>query len=381
MSSLDSLLPPETPAPDRAHAEALLQRARSVAEDALTHSAQETDQAPIVPRRNLEAIAEVGLLGISGPEEYGGQAAPASVSRRVAEILAGACGVTHFVQAQHHGPVGLIAASDNESVKARYLRSLCEGRTLAGVAFSHLRRPQPALTADPVPGGYQVTGEAPWVTSWGLAGVFVVAAHLPEDRILYFVREGLADKGMIPSPPLSLAVMNASSTVRLRFQDLFVPQDDTVRIMEVDAWRARDRINTAHPNPAVFGIAETCIRKTEELNDSSGSDTLENAVGLLREEWERCREAAFGLADSGVTEETLPDLFQVKAWSLDLVTRAAHAYIAAMGGRAMSVSHPAQRLMREAMFYTIQAQTSAVRDATLHHLGERSRFGAPGTGA
>ena len=305
--------------------------------------------------------------------EYGGQAAPGAVTRQVAEILAGACGVTHFVQAQHHGPVGLIAGSGNESVKEQYLRALCEGRTLAGVAFSHLRRPRPVLTASPVPGGYQVSGEAPWVTSWGLAGVFVVAADLPEGRILYFVREGKESDGVSPSPPLSLAVMNASSTVRLQFEDLFVPEEDVVRVMEREAWQARDRINTAHPNPAVFGIAETCLRETRLLAEKSGGETLAETLEAYDGELQDCRETAYGIADAGATEAHLTRLLEVKAWSLDLVARTTHAYIAAVGGRAMSADHPAQRLMREAMFYTIQAQTSAVRDATLHDLRERSR--------
>ncbi|MBW3622473.1 MAG: acyl-CoA/acyl-ACP dehydrogenase [Armatimonadetes bacterium] len=380
MSSLDSLLPPETPAPDRAHAEELLQRARMVAEEILVPHAEATDRAPVVPRRNLEALAGTGLLGLSGPAEYGGKAAPGAVSRRVAEILAGACGVTHFVQAQHHGPVGLVASSENEGLKDRYLRAMCEGRILAGVAFSHLRRPEPTLTAAPVPGGYRVSGEAPWVTSWGLAGIFVVAATLPDDRILYFVREGVAADGLEPSSPLELAAMNASSTVRLHFRDLLVPEEDTVRIMEREDWRARDRINTAHPNPAVFGIAETCIRGMRALAEKAATQTLSDTTVTLEREVSRCREAAFGLADRGVTEDDRPRLLCIRAWSLDLVACAAHAYIAAVGGRAMGRDHPAQRLMREAMFYTIQAQTADVREATLDWIGERVRESGPANG-
>jgi hypothetical protein len=38
----------------------------------------------------------------------------------------------------------------------------------------------------------------------------------------------------------------------------------------------------------------------------------------------------------------------------------------------MAVDHPAQRLLREAAFFTIQAQTPALRDATLAQLTLRS---------
>jgi hypothetical protein len=39
--------------------------------------------------------------------------------------------------------------------------------------------------------------------------------------------------------------------------------------------------------------------------------------------------------------------------------------VTSVGGRAMAADHPAQRLLREAAFFTIQAQTQAQRRATL----------------
>jgi alkylation response protein AidB-like acyl-CoA dehydrogenase len=58
----------------------------------------------------------------------------------------------------------------------------------------------------------------------------------------------------------------------------------------------------------------------------------------------------------------------LRAWSLDLALRSAYALVAAHGGRSMSLSHPAQRLLREASFYAIQAQTGELRRATLARL-------------
>ena len=50
---------------------------------------------------------------------------------------------------------------------------------------------------------------------------------------------------------------------------------------------------------------------------------------------------------------------------LDLARRATDALVAASGGGAMSLEHPAQRLSREATFYLIQAQTGDLRAASL----------------
>ena len=311
---------------------------------------------------------------MTGPLACGGAAASAPTARRVSEILAGACGVTHFVQAQHHGPVALLAGSKNSELRERFLRPMCEGRLLAGVAFSHLRRAgPPAVTATPTRGGFIVAGEAPWVTSWGLAEIFAIAARTPDDRILYFAQcapeqdSGGGDAARLSASRHDLFVMNASSTVSLRMRDLFVPEDRVIRMADLNAWRERDRINTAQTNPAVFGIAETCLDLLASISESH-LEVLSRAEALLRDEGRRCRAEAYGLADGDPSPADVPNLLRVKAWSLDYVARAAQALVAATGGRAMSLNHPAQRLLREAIFYTIQAQTAASRDSSLELL-------------
>ncbi|MGH9102749.1 MAG: hypothetical protein ACRDYD_07180 [Acidimicrobiales bacterium] len=53
-----------------------------------------------------------------------------------------------------------------------------------------------------------------------------------------------------------------------------------------------------------------------------------------------------------------------------LAQRAAAALMAASGGRGVTTSHPAQRLVREASFYSIQAQVPSTREMTLDALAE-----------
>jgi alkylation response protein AidB-like acyl-CoA dehydrogenase len=75
------------------------------------------------------------------------------------------------------------------------------------------------------------------------------------------------------------------------------------------------------------------------------------------------------LADEGDPgPEALRRLIELRAWSLELAVRSASALVAAVGGRSMLLDHPAQRLLREAAFYAIQAQTPPVREAVLRRL-------------
>jgi alkylation response protein AidB-like acyl-CoA dehydrogenase len=248
----------------------------------------------------------------------------------------------------------MLAASANYGLRARYLDDLCAGRLLGGVAFAYLRRPgPPAVVATAISDGFRVDGEAPWVTSWGLAGLYAVAARM-DDQVVFFLVEADAP-ALRASPPLALAAMGASSTVRLAFDGLFVPEGDVLSVVPFAQWQADDRIATAKPNPAAFGIAATCVRL---LGDTP-----------LAAELEECRRRSYALAAAA---PDLDALVEARAHSLELAVRAATALVVATGGRAMSADHPAQRLLREAAFFTIQAQTPALRQATLAQLASRS---------
>lgn len=394
--------------------------AQRVAYELLIPRAEDTDQAAVVPRGNLEALAQAGLYGLAcpGPSQASGPA-----MRQVQEILAGACGATYFVWAQHHSPVRLLAATANDGLRRRWLEPLCSGQALAGVAFAYLRRPGPAaVTAQPVGGGWLVNGTAPFVTSWGLADLFVVVAATGDGQLVWFCLDGRASDTVRPSEALSLAVLQATSTVQLTFDRLWVADKDVLGVEPLTAWRGRDRLATAQPSAAAFGLAgRGCALLAERAR---AAPQVAEAAAALSDELERCRDHGYGLADtlaggmvplpvdaagpgetgqgeagpgradpggavSGDTEpgdtesgpggrldQHLDDMVAARAWALDVAQRSALALAAAVGGRAMARSHPAQRLVREAAFYAVQAQTAALRAATLGRLSAPTTTGA-----
>lgn len=374
--------------------------ARWVADQVLAPAAEQTDQAVLVPRSNLDALARAGLFGIACAHPGAGEGPPRQgPMRQVQELLAGACGATYFVWAQHHSPVRMLQATSNAALADRWLEPLCRGEQIAGVAFAYLRRPgPPALSAERTSSGWRVNGTAPFVTSWGLADAFLVAAVSAAGELVWFWLPGRATDSVLPSPPLALSVLQATSTVALRLADLWVPDGQVVRVEALDTWRARDRAATARPPAAALGLAERCCRLLAGLASERGR-AVEDAASSLAGELDRCRAHAYALADAlpGTREElpvdtAVPDqvgqasssggaspgggavhdldshlaaMVEARAWCLDLAQRSSLALVAAVGGRAMTLSHPAQRLAREAAFYSVQAQTGAIRAAAL----------------
>jgi alkylation response protein AidB-like acyl-CoA dehydrogenase len=352
-------------------------RARDVADEVLWPAAQRTDRAPLVPISNLEALRDAGLFGLQGPREVaGGLGATHAEARAVFEAVAGGCGATAFVWAQHHGAVRRMAGGDGPA-RDVWLPRLCDGSTLSGIGFAYLRRPGPtAVRATPTRSGWRIDGEAPWITGWGLIDALVLMARADDGSVVtVMVDRPLEHLAFEASEPQTLAVMGATGTVALTVQGLEVTEREVVGVQTDDAWRRRDRAGSALPPAAPLGIAARAIG---QLNERAHDRTLAPAASALAHELDARRAAADRVAaavteamarhDDSTLEPALARGATERDRGLDLARRATDALISATGGRAMSLDHPAQRLSREASFYLIQAQTGDLRAASLARL-------------
>lgn len=364
---------------------AILEAARRVAETVLGPRAQESDRAEGPNRDNFRALAEAGLLGLAIPREYGGLDASGVTQREYTEILAAACGVTTFIQAQHHGSSRLIANGPNEALKRRLLPDLAVGRTLCAISFAHLRRPgPPVLRADLVSGGYRLNGTAPWVTGWGLMNQVVFGATLPDGRFVYVwspgTREEFADlfTGIAPpdgnwgtlraSAPLPLCAMNASATVELTLEDWFVPETHWLTESDRETMQRNDRNGVLGATAMPLGCAAASVRVLCETAERRSIPALRRAAEAFGKEWEAARAQVEAWSGRPGEPDFFANAIRIRAWCIEMAVRAAHAAVTASSGAANMLTHPAQRLLREAMFYTIQAQTHEVMDATLARL-------------
>ncbi|RNG20680.1 acyl-CoA dehydrogenase family protein [Streptomyces botrytidirepellens] len=338
----------------------LVAAARRLADDVLSPAAEAHDREGVT-RQAIDAVKASGVLGVNAPAAYGGAEAPAAVGREIAEILAGACCSTFFIQAQHHTPVRTLATGE-EAARERWLRPLSEGTLLAGIAFSHLRaHPKLPVRATRVAGGWRFDGRVPWYTGWGLNDLFLLGGATEDGEVVFGVTGAHGQPGLTATGPLQLAALTGSHTVGLLLDGLVVPDEAVAVRLPHERWATEDRPKNTNTNPAVFGVARAAL----DLLDASGDAEAQDTAGVLRDRLDGVRRDAYALVDEVPPAERLDDRLVAKTRAYDLMRAATTAAIAAGGGRSLGLSHPAQRLAREGLFLVVQGQTPEVRTAHL----------------
>jgi len=349
----------------------ILSKLRLLADEVFRPNAEITDQGTVLDQLsvNIRLLKDAGYFGLGISKLYGGMEADEETRQEYTELMASACGVTAFTQQQLQSGGGFVSGSDNASLKKSLLPRMARGEVLCGIAFAHLRRPgPPVVTAEKVPGGYRINGEAPWLTGWSLMDSFILGVHVPEnDRHLYlYVEADRSNPAISASPTAKLVCMNASDTVSVSFNNLFVSDD----------YRLYDRAAADMGRADLCGITGHvyqplgCTRGSIAYLRSLAERRKRQDLLLIAEQFERevdhCRKEAHSWNGSCADlPEYKEHALHARTSTILLAVRAAHATIAATGGSAHYMDQPPQRLMREAMFYTTAAQTRDVQAGTL----------------
>jgi alkylation response protein AidB-like acyl-CoA dehydrogenase len=211
----------------------------------------------------------------------------------------------------------------------------------------------------------------PWVTGKDFYPEFMIGAALPDGRAL-FAPVPLTDQpGIKISAPMRLAAMAAANTVSADLENFFLPEDRVALIREVGWIQNNDQINIAQQGAFAIGCAQAGLdilaRNAEKRHIGSAQEAFE----ILSEELSRLKTLT-DEARTRVSEETTEERLQLRAWQIDLAVRCAHAAVTSSSGAANSLDHPAQRVYREALVYTVSAQTGPIMDATLRRISGRA---------
>jgi alkylation response protein AidB-like acyl-CoA dehydrogenase len=333
------------------------------------HAAAADDPARGVDPAHVAQLADAGLLAVRVPVDEGGLGGDPRVDIEVVELLSGGCGATWFVATQHQMPQAVARGTLGGrlgSAAVRHRADLASGRTRAGIAVAHLRRPgPPAVRAEPDGTSWRFTGTSDWCTGWGLVDLVMIAGTTADDAIVLALLPARDRPGLQAGAPLRLSVMGGTRTVALRLDDLRVDPDDVLAVVDGAAWRAADTTRTANAMPAAVGLLRRVVVALATVGEQRERPEAVHAASHLGSHGAALREQAYGLLLDVPATARLPERTTLRGELAALTVRATQALVAARSGSGLLADSPEQRWAREATFHLVQAQTAAVRAAQL----------------
>jgi alkylation response protein AidB-like acyl-CoA dehydrogenase len=152
----------------------------------LRDNAVESDRKLLFPRKNFEALAKLGLLGLIVPEEWGGLGQDHTAAAMVVETIARyGCASTAMCYTMHLGAVAACMLRNHGNAAVERLMRRLDKEVLVGTLSysdpetgSHFWYPF-SSGAERVDGGWKVRKKASWTTSGGFADWYIVQTTSP----------------------------------------------------------------------------------------------------------------------------------------------------------------------------------------------------------
>jgi butyryl-CoA dehydrogenase len=159
--------------------------ARDFARERIEPHAAEWDREHRFPRELFGQLAELGLMGVCVPEEYGGAGADFIAYIVVLEELSRADAGVGVTVAVHTSATTLpILAFGTDEQKSRFVSPLARGELIGAFALTEAEAGSDAgslrTRAEPTGDGWTITGAKQWITNGHFAGTFLLFARTDE---------------------------------------------------------------------------------------------------------------------------------------------------------------------------------------------------------
>lgn len=212
----------------------LQEEVRKFADAFIAPEAAGIDQSREFPWKNIKKIAEMGLLGIIVPEQYGG-AGFDYISLAIAiEELSRCCASTGVIVAVNNSLVTYpIVAFGNEIQKKKYLPSLCSGEKLGAFGLTEPNAGSDVAametTARLEGDHYVLNGTKRFITNAGEAGTYVVFASTNRELKHKGISAFIVDRdtpGFSLGKHEDLMGIRATANCELIFEDAKIPKEN-----------------------------------------------------------------------------------------------------------------------------------------------------------
>ena len=361
-------------------ADLLRDTVRSYTSDNITPIADEIDRTNEFPRHLWPQLGELGLLGVTVDEEYGGSSM-GYLEHVVAmeEISRGSGSVGLSYGAHSNLCVNQISRNGNADQKSRYLPKLVSGEHLGALAMSEPGAGSDVvgmkLRADKKGDRYVLNGSKFWITNGPDADVIVVYAKTDPDAGPQGITAFLIEKGFTgfsTAQKLDKLGMRGSDTGELVFENCEVPEENVlgevgggVRVLMsgLDYERA---VLAGGP----LGLMQACmdavvpyIHDREQFGKPIGTfQLMQGKLADMYTTMNACKAYVYAVnqaCDRG--ETTRKDAAGAILYAGEKATWMALEAVQALGGMGYINESPTGRFLRDAKLYEIGAGTSEIR--------------------
>lgn len=360
--------------------EALRDTMRRFAESRIAPLAAETDRNNAFPMHLWRELGDLGVLGITASEDYGG-AGMGYLAHCVAmeEISRASASIGLSYGAHSNLCVNQIKRNGSIEQRAKYLPKLISGEHVGALAMSEPGAGSDVvsmkLTAEKRGESYVLNGNKMWITNGPDADVLVVYAKTdpaagPRGISAFIIEKTF--KGFSTAQKLDKLGMRGSNTCELVFEDCEVPAENllgevgkgvNVLMSGLDYERVVLAGGPLGIMAACLDVVVPYVHERKQFDQPIGEfQLMQGKLADMYVSFNASRAYVYAVAaacDRG--ETTRKDAAGCILYAAENATQMALQAIQALGGNGYINDYPTGRLLRDAKLYEIGAGTSEVR--------------------